>query len=68
MLVFYGPIYSNEQSQQVMERINRPGQTRPMTIIRMGGNALEWEIYKVVESRKVSQETILDLYKQVLQS
>ena len=68
VLVFYAPIYSNEQSQQVMERINRPGQTRPMTVIRMGGNPLEWEIYKHVENQKMSQDTILDLYKHVLQS
>jgi SNF2 family DNA or RNA helicase len=68
MLIFYAPIYSNEQSQQVMERINRPGQKRKMTIIRMGALPLEWEIYKVVEAKRKWQDTILDLYKQVLQS
>jgi SNF2 family DNA or RNA helicase len=67
-LIFYAPIYSNEESQQVMERINRPGQTRSMTIIRMGGNPIEWEIYKQVEGRRVSQENILDLYARILQS
>jgi SNF2 family DNA or RNA helicase len=67
-LIFYAPIYSNEYSQQVMERINRPGQKLPMTIIRMGAHNLEWQIYKVVEGKRQSQETILDLYKQVLQS
>jgi len=67
MIVFYGPIYSNEESQQLMERINRPGQTRPMTIIRMGANALEWEIYRQVEGKRVSQESILDLYRQMTQ-
>lgn len=68
MLIFYAPIYSNEESQQVMERINRPGQTRPMTIVRMGANAIEWEIYRQVEGKRVSQEGILDLYKSVLRS
>lgn len=67
-MVFYGPIYSNEQSQQVIERINRPGQKRPMTIIRMGGMQLEWGIYQAVEARRAMQDTILDLYQQVLQS
>jgi SNF2 family DNA or RNA helicase len=66
MLIFYAPIYSNEQSQQVMERINRPGQKRKMTIIRMGANALEWEIYRQVEGKRVSQQSILDLYQTVL--
>jgi SNF2 family DNA or RNA helicase len=68
MLIFYAPIYSNEESQQVMERINRPGQTRPMTIVRMGANAVEWEIYRQVEGKRVSQESILNLYRTVLQS
>jgi SNF2 family DNA or RNA helicase len=68
MLIFYAPIYSNEESQQVMERINRPGQTRPMTIVRIGANALEWEIYRQVEGKRVSQQSILDLYTHVLHS
>jgi len=68
MLIFYAPIYSNEQSQQVMERINRPGQKRKMTIIRMGANVLEWEIYRQVEGKRVSQQSILDLYQTVLQA
>lgn len=65
-LIFYAPIYSNEQSQQVMERINRPGQLLPMTILRIGGNALEWEIYERVEGRRVSQESILDMYQNIV--
>jgi len=68
MLIFYAPIYSNEESQQVMERINRLGQTRPMTIVRMGAHSLEWEIYRIVEGKRTSQQSILDLYQQVLQS
>jgi len=67
MLIFYAPIYSNEQSQQVTERINRPGQKRAMTIIRMGANPVEWEIYRQVEGKRVSQENILNLYQTVLQ-
>lgn len=68
MLIFYAPIYSNEESQQVMDRINRLGQTRPMTIIRMGANAIEWEIYRIVEGKRATQQSVLDLYQQVLQS
>jgi SNF2 family DNA or RNA helicase len=66
MTIFYGPIYSNDQSQQVMERFNRPGQKRNMTVVRLGAMPLEWEIYARVESNRVSQETILDLYKLAL--
>lgn len=63
MVVFYAPIYSNEEYQQVQDRINRPGQTRKMTIVRIGAASLEWEIYRMLDSKRVTQENILSLYK-----
>jgi SNF2 family DNA or RNA helicase len=66
-IVFYAPIYSNEESQQVMDRINRKGQKRSTTIIRLGATQLEWNIYNVVEGRRLTQESILELYQQELQ-
>lgn len=68
MMIFYGPIYSNDEYQQVTERINRPGQKNKMTIVQMGANTMEWNIYKVVENRKLGQDTILNLYKEALDS
>ncbi|HEX6825829.1 MAG TPA: DEAD/DEAH box helicase [Nitrospiraceae bacterium] len=67
-IVFYAPIYSNEDSEQVMDRINRTGQKLPMTIIRLGAVQLEWNIYNVVEARRRGQQSILELYKQELKS
>lgn len=67
MLVFYAPIYSNDQSGQVMDRINRPGQTLHMTIVRIVMNSLEQGIYAMVEGRQQSQENMLALYKRELQ-
>lgn len=66
-LIFYAPIYSNDEYQQVIERFNRTGQTRKMTIIRLGGHALEWDIYRMVDSKKDTQESILSLYKSLTQ-
>jgi SNF2 family DNA or RNA helicase len=66
-LIFYAPIYSNELMQQVTERINRPGQVNSMTMVRMGANALEWGIYAQVEGNRMSQETILELYRREFQ-
>lgn len=63
MTIFYGPIYSNNQDQQVIERFNRPGQTRKMTIIQIGSTALEWGVYQLVSSQKLGQESILSLYR-----
>lgn len=66
MLIFYAPIYSNEESQQVMERINRPGQTLKMTVIRIAASSVEWNIYNQVEGKRLSQESILEMYKKEL--
>lgn len=63
MLVFYAPIYSNEETRQVMERLARPGQTRKMTCIRICANALEKEIYRMVDGRQESQQSILEMYR-----
>lgn len=68
MMVFYAPIYSNEESQQVMERINRPGQTRKMTIIRISASSIERNIYDQVEGKRLSQESILEMYRKELLS
>jgi SNF2 family DNA or RNA helicase len=64
-LIFYAPIYSNDEFQQVTERFNRAGQKRKMTIIRMAAHPLEWEIYRLIDARKNTQNSILDLYKVV---
>jgi len=42
------------------------GQTRKMTIARIAAHPLEWAIYKMVDTRKISQESILALYKMPL--
>lgn len=63
---FWAPIYSNDQFEQVIERFNRKGQTRPMTVARIGGHPLEWSIYKLVDEHRLAQKTILDLYKSVV--
>jgi SNF2 family DNA or RNA helicase len=64
-LIFYAPIYSNDEFQQVTERFNRAGQTRKMTIVRMAAHPLEWEIYRLLDSRQTGQTSILSLYKTV---
>jgi SNF2 family DNA or RNA helicase len=68
MVIFYAPIYSNDSFQQVTERINRPGQTRKMTIIRMmcEGTRLENDIYAALDKKQEGQNTILDLYERIV--
>ena len=67
MLIFYAPIYSSDQTGQVMDRINRPGQVRNMTIMRLVANSFEQGIYAMVAEKRDSQATMLDLYKKELQ-
>ena len=64
-LIFYAPIYSNDEFQQVTERFNRAGQTRKMTIIRIGAHPIEWAIYKMVDNKAINQDNILNLYKTI---
>jgi SNF2 family DNA or RNA helicase len=64
-LVFYAPIYSNDEYLQVIERFNRAGQTRKMTVLRIGVHPVEWQIYKLVDTKRLTQETILELFKQI---
>lgn len=67
-LIFYAPIYSNDEVEQVNERFNRAGQTRPMTIIRIGAHPLEWAIYKATDTRKQAQNSILELYNNAIRA
>lgn len=62
MTIFYAPIYSNDEAMQVVERFNRPGQTRKMTLIRISASKLEDGIYKMLDNKQTGQESILDLY------
>jgi SNF2 family DNA or RNA helicase len=66
MLIFYAPIYSNDEFQQVTERFNRTGQTRKMTITRIAAHKLEWEIYRLVDERKMTQDNVLSLYRSMM--
>jgi len=66
--VFYAPIDSNTEYRQVIERNNRPGQTRNMTIYRLGSHPLEWEIYRRVDQRELTQTNILEMYNAVVQN
>ena len=64
-LIFYAPIYSYDEYAQVVERFNRAGQTKKMTVIRMGAHPLEWSIYRTLDNRGMTQQTVLDLYAEV---
>jgi hypothetical protein len=37
-----------------------------MTIVRIAAHSLEWDIYAVIDQRRMTQETVLNLYHRVL--
>jgi SNF2 family DNA or RNA helicase len=63
---FYAPIFSYDEYSQVIERFNRAGQTRKMTVVRIFANSFEQEIYRLLDSRALGQESILRLYEKVI--
>lgn len=65
-VIFYGPIFSNDQFQQVLERNNRMGQKNTMTVIRISAHWIEDDIYDVVDERGMNQKDILNLYRKVV--
>jgi SNF2 family DNA or RNA helicase len=65
--IFYAPIYSHDQYAQVIERFNRAGQTRKMTVVRIAAHSFEWDIYNLLDNRALSQDSILKLYEKVIQ-
>jgi SNF2 family DNA or RNA helicase len=65
--VFYAPIYSHDQYAQVIERFNRAGQTRKMTVVRIAAHAFEWDIYNLLDNRALNQDSILKLYERIIQ-
>lgn len=65
-LIFYAPIYSNDEYQQVKARLDRPGQTRNVNIVRMGGHPIEWNIYKALDGKGLTQNNILSMYQNLV--
>jgi len=65
--VLYAPIYSNDEFEQGIERMNRAGQKLPMTIAKIGAHPLDWQIYNMLNARRTTQENILKLFNEVIQ-
>ena len=64
--IFYGPIYSHDQYRQACERNNRAGQRLPMTVVRMAAHPLEWQIYRQLDNKGITQDNILGLYHSIV--
>ena len=65
LIVWYGPIFSNELYEQGNARAHRPGQHRVVTVAHISSTPEEAAIYKVLRSRGEMQKTILDLAREI---
>jgi SNF2 family DNA or RNA helicase len=65
--IFYAPIYSHDDYAQVIERFNRTGQTRKMTVVRISACSFEQDIYNLLDNRALNQDSILKLYERIIQ-
>ena len=60
-IIWYGPTDMPEVYQQANGRINRPGQTRSMLVVRLTSTPTEREIYKRLDNKESMQGLILNL-------
>lgn len=65
-IVWYAPIYSNEQYEQANARIERQGQKNAMSIYHMIAHPFEATIYDVLQKKKSMQGALLSLYRQAV--
>lgn len=62
-VIWYAPIYSNDIYDQANNRISRPDQKQPMSIIHVAGSELELEAYRSLLTKQFGQDKILAMYK-----
>lgn len=61
--VWFGPAAGVETYIQANQRMNRPGQTRPMTIAHLGATREEWVVYKALQDNTNIQDALLKMYE-----
>ena len=63
-IIWYGPIYSNEQYVQANGRIERIGKTKVSNVIHIEGTELERQMYNRLSTKQKLQGLLLDLIQQ----
>ena len=66
-IIWYSPITSTETYLQANARIDRKGQKNAMTIVNIGGSAVERRLYKLLSGRLEAHVKLLDLYQEIIQ-
>lgn len=62
-IVWFGPVTSAEIWLQANARVHRTGQRNPCLVVKMVSSPVERKLYKALEARTLSQNTLLEMYK-----
>lgn len=65
-IIWFGPVTSAEIWLQANARVHRAGQRNPCLVVKLVSSEVERKLYKALEERTLAQETLLDMYKEVL--
>lgn len=65
-VVWWGPTASVEIFEQANARVDRPGQKNKCTVHRLYGSFAEWHVYNLLDTKRKTHSSIIDLYKKVL--
>lgn len=67
-IVWWGPITSAEIYLQANARVHRSGQKNPCTVVHMVGSDVERKLYAALSTKTLSQNTLLEMYKELTQA
>ena len=62
-IIFFSPILGNSYYRQAIGRIRRSGQKYKQIIINFYSSKVEKSLYKTLETKEISSQLLLDLYK-----
>lgn len=65
-VVWWGPTASVEIFEQANARVDRPGQKHKCTVFKLFGSHAEWHVYDLLQTKRDTHGSIIDLYKKVL--
>jgi len=65
-VVWWGPTASVEIFEQANARVDRPGQKNKCTVYRLYGSFAEWHVYNLLDTKRKTHNSIIDLYKKLL--
>ena len=63
VIVWYAPTEKTELYLQANKRIDRPGQTKPTTIVQLASTAIEREIYRRLGANESLQGAMLGMVR-----